>query len=167
MQHIYCFYFDFRFLCLSLRLRVPAMITDEQIIKELQGREQSLLKQLLKVRAALSVYMNDDYKVDSPIQQSEVSESQEAKFDQYMSNDQRVIFAIRKINSGVIDNMVDALIKAGDETDRDKLHSLLTGSASRLYRKGLLKADKRGKKYKYYFDDSENSEKERAEILPL
>ena len=142
------------------------MITDEQIIKELRGKEHSLLKQLDKVRAALAAFTNEDVS-ESMVYLEPVIEQPKKDFDQFLSYDQRVIFALRIISVGYIDNMVEALLKAGDETEKDKLYSGLTGAASRLYRKGWLKADTRGKKYKYSFSDTPEAEKERAEILPF
>lgn len=142
------------------------MISDEQIINELRGKEHSLLKQLDKVRAALAAFTNED--APSSVTYLEpVFDHPKKEFDQYLSYDQRVIYALRIISFGYIDNMVDTLLKSGDETPKDRLYSGLTGAASRLYRKGLLKADTRGKKYKYSLNDDAEAEKERAEILPF
>jgi len=140
-------------------------MTDQQIIKELQEKEHSLMKQLNKVRVALAAFIDEP---NSATQEVDLlSQPKTKEFDQFLSYDQRVILALRIINVGYIDHMVDALIKAGDETPKDKLFSGLTGAASRLYRKHLLKADTRGKKYKYSLNDTEEAEKERADILPL
>jgi hypothetical protein len=141
------------------------MITDEQIIKDLQEKEQYFLRQLSKIRAALAIYLEDDFSPTS--EENVLKEESKEPFDQFLSYDQRVIFALRIIKSGYIDHMVDALMGAGDETEREKLYSGLTGAASRLYRKGLLRADTRGKKYKYSLNDNPEAEKERADILPF
>jgi hypothetical protein len=141
-------------------------MTDSQIIKALQEKELYLVNEISKVRAALAVYINDNRNIEKIIF-SPQSSSQNIEFDQYMTNDQRVIYALRKIKSGVVDNIVDVLIREGDETSKEKLFKRVTTAASRLYRQNILKADTRGKKYRYAFNESEVAEKQRAEILPL
>ncbi|RYU89387.1 hypothetical protein EWM62_13745 [Mucilaginibacter terrigena] len=139
-------------------------ITDEQVVQHLKQKESNLLMQLEKVRAALFVYDIVGADTSEPSQYLQGSGVQ-LEFDPFMSYDQKVIFSLRGIEGGYINHMVDYLLKAGDDTDQKKLYNGLTGAASRLYRAGILKADTRGKKYKYYLNP--DTEKERAEILPL
>jgi hypothetical protein len=142
------------------------MISDEEIVRLLREKEQSLVSQLEKVRVALSAYTLD-YK---PIAKQEsavpvVSSSDDQDYDQFLSYDQKVVLSLQKIQVGYIDNMRDCLISLGDHTEPDKLYKGLTAAASRLFGKEILKADTRGRKYKYSLNP--NKEKERADILPL
>ncbi|TSD64690.1 hypothetical protein FFF34_012360 [Inquilinus sp. KBS0705] len=139
-------------------------ITDEQLVQHLKQKETGLLIQLEKVRAALAVFdlVGLDIDESTRFQPNKLPIN---NYDTFMSYDQKVIFALRAIEGGYINHMVDYLLKAGDDTEEKKLYNGLTGAASRLYRGNILKADTRGKKYKYYLNP--DTEKERAEILPL
>lgn len=143
------------------------MMTDEQIVEQLKQKEANLMLQLDKVRLALSAFSIDSKSLQTDFFGQPIGNHVDSKekYDQFLSLDQKVIFALRSINHGYIDDMVEFLIERGDSLEKDKLFKSLTGSASRLLGKEILKADKRGRKFKYSLNP--DTEKERAEILPL
>lgn len=143
------------------------MVTDNEIIAQLKQKETYLIHQLEKVRIAISAFSADttNHSPQKAVQGPDPVSDSNQPYDQYLSLDQKVIYALRKINHGYIDDIVSCLIASGDTTDKERLFKSLTGSASKLLGKNLLTADKRGKKYRYHLN--KDTEKERAEILPL
>ena len=143
------------------------MVTDNEILAQLKQKETYLTHQLEKIRIAISAFSVDSgsHLPQKVLQDAGSVSDNNQQYDQYLSLDQKVIYALRKINHGYIDDIVNCLVASGDNTDRERLFKSLTGSASKLLGRNLLTADKRGKKYRYHLN--KDTEKERAEILPL
>ena len=129
------------------------MISEEEIVRQLKEKETLLLEQLTKVRMAIEAFGGKEYKPEihgvsnnSPAQ----AVVKDALYDKFATFNEKIIAALGEMKrAAYVVEIVDFLENHGEEMEHESLMRRITHNASKMYREGILEADKRRRQYRY------------------
>lgn len=137
------------------------MIDRKDILIQLKQQEKLLLEQLEKIREKIGAFGGQDT-INSYSDVSTFSEFGDIEnvdlFNLYATYDEKIIWTLRQLKRPLYVKEIVAHLKSSGETaDLTALTKRITYNASKLYRDGVLAADKRQKQYKYSIKKSDFS----------
>jgi len=128
---------------------------DANFLKSLIEQEKKLIEALKGIQALKSIY-SVDTTIKTPVLTNEskinIHLGGKVEYPDYDKNwltEQKVIFALKQLGSGVTDDVANKLIEIDSNYDFNRAKSAVTNKLSTLYRDGKIDADRIGKKYRY------------------
>lgn len=124
------------------------METNDTFISTLLEKEILLNKQIEAIRTTITLFQNGN-----PIEEHETSELKievPKTFEDAITWNSKILFALSKIQSGFVQDITDELMKHSKDVNSETLFKKITGLASILKKKNVLGAKQIGNKYKYF-----------------
>lgn len=127
------------------------METNDLFISTLLEKESLLSKQLEAVRTTMTLFQNGTSA--NGIEEHETNEHKTEvpkTYEDAITWNGKILFALSKIQSGFVQDIVVELLKHSKDIDSETLFKKITGLASVLKKKKVLGAKSVGNKYKYF-----------------
>lgn len=125
------------------------METNNTFLSTLQEKEKELDKQLTALRTTIQIFQNGQFSPNGS--EAKVATNSIPKtYAEAITWNAKVLFALSKIESGFVQDIVDEMYKHSQEIDKAALFTRVTALASSLKTKKILGGKAYGNKYKYY-----------------